>query len=544
MQRWLQMVLDRPRWRAAAYVAGVAALYGPTYLIGRTPPLWVTGAVGSLLMLGAMALHQLSSLTAARAWLARHSLSLVLVAGALVCVGSALYTLFQYNRFVPWVDSPKFARALWLVLQGRGIQPVLGLDVPPQTHVTPTLLLVLPWYALMPSHLTLLLVRTVWLCAAAIPLFLVARRLVSGDIALLIALAYLGNFTILYHLTGEYYELQLFPTLFLLSCWWFERRAYGWWLCALWLIGGIREEMGLVILCFALLARLRGVPRSYWLGAMLIGVGWLFFSYELILGLSRGDYAARYHYVFSQHATGLSRLLNRENAQYLYHSGLPFALLLPWLGWSALPVLPVVLGSLLAGYPLAKVSFLAYGIPVATGCAYATVQHLARLTARLAAPQADRCAALLSLLVVTLSLSQTIEHVAYEKSLRPPLDGTLSAPVPLDSPIRRDPESFRRWIAALREAVRRIPDGHQAAAPAHVIAHLPHQPDPLDYGYERLDRLPEYVLVDDNVTDRDLLPRMPAVQRRLRESYQVVYAKSGVVVYSRRGAPPKGIYSP
>ena len=40
------------------------------------------------------------------------------------------------------------------------------------------------------------------------------------------------------------------------------------------------------------------------------------------------------------------------------------------------------------------------------------------------------------------------------------------------------------------------------------------------------------------------MPRMPEVRRQLRESYQVAYAKSGMVLYWRCGVPPKRINYP
>ena len=538
-QAGLAAILAQPFLRAATFVACALLLYAPKYLIGQRPPGWLSVVFGGTLSLGALLLARLDALSRTRERLSRHGLGIVVAASLLVAGASIAYVIFQFELFSPWPDSAKLARALWLVVQGQGVAPVLGLDVPPQTHVTPTWLLLLPTYALVPTHLTMLVSRTVLMAAAAIPLFLVVSRWLPKDVAVGMTLAYLLNFTTVYHLTGGAYEMQLFPLVFFLACWAFERQWFGAWLMALWLIGGVREEVICVLFAFALLAYRRKMPARYWVGGALLGAAWLLVSYELLLGLSRGGYAVRYHYAFARPATGLARWLNAANLYFVYGVGLPFALVLPFLGSSVLLVLPVFLGILSISYPLAKVPFLQYGLPVVCGFVYASARHIARLASRCSRPAGDRLTVLLGTLVLVLTVVQTLEHFSYEKSLHPPFGGTVSVPIPTESPIRNDPQAFRVWIAALRETIRRIPDGHQAAVPAHVMAHLPHQPDPLDYGYERLGRLPEFVLVDNNTADHDLMPRMPEIRRRLRESYQVAYAKNGVVLYSRREPPSK-----
>jgi hypothetical protein len=526
-------ILNTPTFLATCYVLGVGLLYAPKYVIGHTPPLHVSIVLGMFLVAGALILARLPRLARARAWLARHSLWILVIVVGLVVAAGAAYLVVQYERFVPWVDSPKLAQALWLTLQGRGIEPVLGLDPPGQMKVHPALLLFLPLYAVVPSHAVFLIARSILMASSAVLLFLIARRHLRADVALLIALGYLFNFTIVYHLTGGYYEFHLFPPLFFLACWFFERQQYLRWLSALFLLGGVREEVGFVLLGFSALAATQGRPRKWWLGALVLGVAWLVFAYEIVAGVSRGEYA--YSRVFTGGAQGLGRVLNWTNGLYVYHIALPFLLILPFIGWCSLPVLPVFLGSLYVQYPLAKVAFLHYGIPVISGFSYATARHLARLSPPGNTPHADGLAVAVGLAMLALGLTQTVEHVSYEKSLHPPIGGTLGLSFAQESRVAQDPQVFDAWIGSLNGAIRMIPEGCRASVPQHVIAHLPHQTGMLDYNYERLDSLPDFILWDANVVYPDLRPREPAVRQFVSRHYASIYGRQGVSLYALAG---------
>ena len=534
----LGTILQTPIYRSAIYILVVSLLYLPKGFAGAALPARAWICLGTMLSIGGIALYHLPQLAKARSWFSRYGLGLILVSNVLVIFSAVLYVAFAFHRFIPWVDAAKFAQSLWRILQGEGLEPVLGREFPPPTHVSPTLLLLLPLYALSPSVLTLGVIRTMLIAASSVVLYAVARISLKKDIAALLALAYLFNFPIIFQMTVEgFCETQLFPLLFLLACWYFERQRYVGWLVTLFLIGGIREEMGAVLLGFAVFAFLRGRHWRYWLGAGLLGICWLAFSYGFILGVWKGKYL--FYYVFATDTTksGFSRIFNWQNLVLLYHLGLPFVFILPFLGWSSLPVAPILIGCLYAQYSIAKAPFLHYNLPIVVGFSYATVRHLSLMGSRMVQKHGDALVVTLALMMLTLSVTRTIEHVPYEFSLHLPIGGTLGLPINQDSRILQDSEAFKRWITSLQEASKQVPRGSQASVPPHVVAHVCYQHKPLDYQYMDLESLPDYVLLDDNLTwNPERMERQHKWKHGLGQRYRVVYNENGVALFRRYGS--------
>ena len=516
---------------SVGFVVSTVLLYAPKYIVGSTPPMRVTLLLVVLLVAGAWLLARGQRLMHGQLVVKQMGLLVVVSAAALVCILTSVFNVYQLDHFVVWVDSPRLMRDIWLVLQGQGIRPVLGMDHPPQSHVSPTMLLLLPWHALFPSHPAFLFMRNVLMAGSAIPLFLIARRVLPQFIAVIIALSYLVNFTIFFALTGQFYEMHLFPPIFLLACWCFERGWYGGWLISLFLIGGIREEMGFALLGFAALAFLRKRPTRYWLSAVLLGCAWLVVSYEAVLGFHQGGYT--FQYVFHlEHESVVSRVINNENGIYLYQLGLPFMFVFPFMGWSCLPAIPILMGNLYVKYPLAKVAFLSYSLPVVVGFFYALTQNMSRLVSRFAPRVREPFLLWFACCLLALNLTQSFEHFFYEKSFRTPLGGGLSVPLSKDSTVGKDPAAFESWLSSLREATRRIPEGCRASTPAHMLAQLPHQWDALEFDYSNVLRYPEYIMIDGNAYYKDNESRMGLVKKIAKGSHYVIeYQGNGVTLY-------------
>jgi uncharacterized membrane protein len=113
-------------------------------------------------------------------------------------------------------------QVLWLLSHG-GIPEYYAsgfASVYPLQYQKPILFLVLPFYALSPHPETLLVIGTLALGAAAVPLFLAARRWLGREsYALVVVFAYLAYFPVASANLFDFHYEDLFPLLFFTMVW-------------------------------------------------------------------------------------------------------------------------------------------------------------------------------------------------------------------------------------------------------------------------------------------------------------------------------------
>ena len=114
-------------------------------------------------------------------------------------------------------------------------------------HFDPLLALLAPFYRLAPNAETLLIFQSAWLASAAIPLFLLSRRVLgAGWIALVIACAYLVHPALHGINLYEFHSIALVLPLVVWSIYFLERGSWrGYWVTLL-LILLTREDMALL----------------------------------------------------------------------------------------------------------------------------------------------------------------------------------------------------------------------------------------------------------------------------------------------------------
>ena len=114
-------------------------------------------------------------------------------------------------------------------------------------HFDPVLVLLAPIYRLAPSAETLLILQAAWLGSAAVPLFLLSRRVLgAGWIALVIAVAYLLHPALHGINLYEFHSIALVGPLLVWSVYFLERGSWwGYWI-VLSLILLTREDMALL----------------------------------------------------------------------------------------------------------------------------------------------------------------------------------------------------------------------------------------------------------------------------------------------------------
>jgi uncharacterized membrane protein len=254
-------------------------------------------------------------------------------------------------------------------------------------HFSPGLVLLVPLYVVAPSVYTLLVVQTLALALAAVPLYvLAARRIGDERAALLLALAYLAYPALAYANLFDFHEIALAVPLLAWAVERLDAGRPGVALVLLCLALLFKEEVGLIMAAFGAFIFLG--QRRQLLGSLMVavGLGWtagvVFWAVPHLRG---GPYLfdQRYQGGLLQHGSlhlaYLTQFLNPDKVEYLALLLVPL-LVLPLLGgWSVLLLVPTITYTLLSTYPLQYDIHYHYALPLIPLLFATTVFGLLRL---------------------------------------------------------------------------------------------------------------------------------------------------------------------
>jgi len=217
-------------------------------------------------------------------WCNRYGLIVVIVLALVYAVAFSAIAHFKYENFnYDDFDLAIFSNAMWNTVHGHFMFTEIRAGCYFKDHVPVILLVLVPLYALFPSPLTLLYAQSVMLGAAAIPLFLLARREANGFWGILFAVMYL-----LYPAVGfinlfEFHPLAFVPALLLFALYFFRAKRYAPFLVFAGLTMMCREEVSLTVMMiglYALIAR----RRWHWIVApAAAGLIWFFVCFHVII---------------------------------------------------------------------------------------------------------------------------------------------------------------------------------------------------------------------------------------------------------------------
>jgi uncharacterized membrane protein len=352
------------------------------------------------------------------------------------------HAAFETNGF----DLGNVNQALWNTAHGRFLQftNMAPVDSRLALHVEPILLLLVPFYWLVPDGPRFLLAgQAVVVGLGAWPLFLIARRRLGPTAGLMMGLAYLLLPTLESAVLYDFHAVTLAPTFLLFAVNFVDVRRWSGYILFSLLAAACKEEMGLTV---AMLGLFIALWRRHWrIGGLtlLAGLAWFWLAVFVVqprfspvgsnvqldrylwLGDSPGAVLATF---VRQPGLVWDHVWNQANlAGYLGGLLWPTAwlsLLAP-LAW--LPALPSLAVNLLSDNPFTwRLESFHYGAPLAPFVLLATVfgaERLANWLERLAAKRAltvSRTALLLSVAWILLFASLTYHYFrGYSPLARP-----------------------------------------------------------------------------------------------------------------------------
>lgn len=205
-----------------------------------------------------------------------------------------------------------------------------------------------PLYGLFPSPYTLLVVQTLALAAAAIPLYLVGRREAGAAIAVGLCLAYLLHPAVHHANLNDYHPETLLPFLFLWAFYFMLTGRVRGFVVAGVACAFLKENYALIVMMLGLYAGLRHRMRSGWalagfglawfLLVLLVAIPWMgggLMEYSNTYGALGSDLPSLARNLVLHPLTALGIVSEPRKLVFLSWLLLPLALL-PLLGWRTL----------------------------------------------------------------------------------------------------------------------------------------------------------------------------------------------------------------
>jgi uncharacterized membrane protein len=222
-------------------------------------------------------------------WLARHSRKLLWAGFFAHASFFSLLSFFNYRHFLygDW-DLALYNQVFHGFLTGRPFMtladlPYLGL------HAELTMLVFLPFYALIPHPVTLLVLQSIALAAAVFPLFLLARAVINEAMALFFCAVYL-LYPALGHINlNEFHPECLLPLLQFTLFYFFFRRDFKKFLIFMFLCLFAKENMALIIMMFGVLSAIQKRHRMWVLWPMVSGFLWFMIYMKVIFPVLSRD---------------------------------------------------------------------------------------------------------------------------------------------------------------------------------------------------------------------------------------------------------------
>ncbi len=372
-------------------------------------------------------------------------------------------------------------------------------------HLELLYVIVWPFYALLKSPLTLVVVQAIALAASVFPVAAIVRRFLPRPWHLIFALGFLANPVIQNMSLYEFHLLPFSIPILSFAILTYLTKRYSWYLFCLVLACLVREDVSFVVFGFGLLALIDRRSWKWSIVPMLLGAGWLIAALKitaLFNGYGHYKFLAYYGWL-GQSVPEIAKNLFLHVDRVLLHlvqpQALAFmaALLLPFaflpvfrLRW-IVPVVPNLLQYLLLQTPSELVIEIHYPsvflpfLTVASAAAFATILDPSQRSRALNRLSKERGIAAVVVIIV----------VVYSMLVIGPLAQSL--------PILARTAKIADRVSLERDFVRSVPDGPVAAG-FETITDLSDRPELYSLHYQFLGKKQysdeDYSIPDDTRT--------------------------------------------
>ena len=398
----------------------------------------------------------------------------------------------------------------------------------------------MPVYWIFPSIVTLLFLQSLFIAAAGIPMFLIARRVLRDDFAALcIAAAFLLFPTIASQHVNSIHDTQFIIVSLLFAFYFYYMERFGWFVgcAALSCLG--KENVPLTLMVFGVYAALQRRSWKWIVTPLVLASGVMAIVFKVIMPYLRAGKPYRsFGYFGSLGETPLQVLqtlwtepvrfaatvFTSTNVLYLIELLQPLVWVLPFFSLPVIFVLPDLGTNLLVENMAPKVIPWHYNLTVGAFLFVAVIFSVQKLSAWLAARQGPaRYAAGFGVLLVCLSVSHWVLWLNLNDYRQPP------------------------QYEALQEALAKVPENASVLVPQTMLAHAANRWHFATIQHWLFYRRPtdpqrifdyQYVIVNRNERPGRwaTVPEEVVRAYTANPNYELIFNKQNVLVFRRRGA--------
>ena len=431
-------------------------------------------------------------------------------------------------------DTAIFVQALWSTLHGRffwdsGLNMSFFGD-----HGGFIFIPLVPVFALFPYVGTVLFLQSFFIALAAIPVFLVARRVLSDQLAAwMLMIAFLFFPTIVSQHVNQVHDTQFILPFILFAFYFFEAERFRWFVVFAVLSCLGKENMPLTLIMFGVYAALQRRQWKWIVTPIAIGATALGLLFKVIMPYFRGDRPYRSFAYFgplgnsplevigsvvTKPGTFFGVLLSAQNIFFFIQLIQPVGWVLPFLSLPVIFVLPDLMVNLLADNTALKVIRWHYNMTVGAFLLVATIFSIGKLSGWLSHRYGSaRYAAGLGVLVACLSVSHWFFWFDINEYRRPPQH------------------------EALVEALELVPPDASILVPHPMLAYAASRWDALDVQYflyvkpnpEKIFQY-QYVILDLNERQQPI-PQKLVEALASSSAHELIFNRQNVLVFRRRG---------
>ena len=289
-------------------------------------------------------------------------------------------------------------------------------------HASYVLLLLMPVYWIFPSVVTLLFLQSLFITAAGIPMFLIARRVLSdGFAALCIAAAFLFFPTVASQHVNQIHDTQFIIVFLLFAFYFYYTEQFNWFAAFAVLSCLGKENVPLTVIMFGVYAALQRRHWKWILAPVAIGAAAMALAFKVVMPHLRGARPYRSFAYFGPLGdtplevikTAVTRpgiffptLLSPQNIMFFIQLVQPLAWVLPFLSLPVIFTLPDLSVNLLADNVSLKIIRWHYNLTVTAFLFVAAIFSVKKLSAWLGRRYGEaRYAAGFGILLLCLSTS-------------------------------------------------------------------------------------------------------------------------------------------
>ncbi len=167
----------------------------------------------------------------------------MLILAVLLYVSFVTYVQFMrhlsFNSY--YFDLGVYTRKIWALTQGWFDNVLAG-------HLEPFLILLLPFYYLFPSPLTIIFIQALFVSSASVILFFIAKKYTTDFQAFILSVIYLAYTPLLYTSLYDFHTISFAIFFILLSVYFYEKKNWKAYSISNILLLLIREDVALTVL--------------------------------------------------------------------------------------------------------------------------------------------------------------------------------------------------------------------------------------------------------------------------------------------------------